>query len=168
MDKKQSVSEKIEPVRKQLKVGLPVEAAFRLFTDGINRWWPLLSHSVGGEQAESCYFEGWVGGRIYEIMKDGTQSEWGSVLTWEPPVRVTFSWYPGRTAQTAQQVTVTFREVPGGVQLELVHSGWETLGESAQTTREGYQTGWDFVLGEYANQASSQYGNWMRVNAPAL
>jgi Activator of Hsp90 ATPase homolog 1-like protein len=156
MNKEQSVSEKIEPVRKQLKVELPMEAAFRLFTDGINRWWPLLTHSVGEEQAETCYFEGWVGGRIYEAMKDGNQAEWGRVLVWEPPVQVTFSWYPGREAQTAQQVTVTFSEVPGGALLDLVHSGWEALGESAQTIWESYQTGWDFVLGKYASQASSQ------------
>jgi hypothetical protein len=138
-----------------LKVDLPIEAAFRLFTDGINRWWPLLTHSVGEEQAETCYFEGWVGGRIYEVMKDGNQAEWGRVLVWEPPVRVTFSWHPGREAQTAQQVTVTFSEVPGGALLDLVHSGWETLGESAQAIWENYQTGWDFVLGKYASQASS-------------
>ena len=74
-------SVKIEPVRKQLKVGLSVERAFELFTAGIGKWWPLLTHSVGEEQAETCFFEGWVGGRIVEVLKDGTQSEWGKVLS---------------------------------------------------------------------------------------
>ena len=32
---------KIEPVRKQLRVGLSVEQAFELFTAGIGKWWPL-------------------------------------------------------------------------------------------------------------------------------
>ena len=74
---------KIEPVRKQLKVGLSAEKAFRLFTEGIDKWWPLPTHSVGLEQAESCYFEGWIGGRIMEVLRDGSESEWGKVLAWK-------------------------------------------------------------------------------------
>ena len=45
---------KIEPVVKQIKVGLNQEAAFRLFTEGLNKWWPLATHSVGEDQAEAC------------------------------------------------------------------------------------------------------------------
>lgn len=156
MNKQQPVWEKIEPVRKELVVSLPVEAAFRLFTDGIDRWWPLLTHSVGEERAETCFFEGQLGGRIYEVMADGSQAEWGRVLAWEPFERVVFSWYPGRTAETAQEVSVTFRAAPGGTRLELVHSGWETLGNQAQLTRDGYVTGWDYVLGEFNGLAASE------------
>ena len=70
---------KIEPLRKQVKVGLPAEAAFKLFTEGMGRWWPLATHSVGEDQAETCFFEGWTGGRIMEVLKDGSQSERGRV-----------------------------------------------------------------------------------------
>lgn len=143
-------SVKIEPVRKQIKVDLSPEQAFRLFTEGIDKWWPLATHSVGEEQAESCYFEGFVGGRIMEVLKDGSQSEWGKVLVWEPFKRVRFSWYPGRTPETAQEVTVTFSELEGGGALvELVHTGWETLGDRAGSARAGYEVGWDFVLAKY-------------------
>ena len=141
---------KVEPLHKQLKVGLSAEQSFRLFTEGINKWWPLPTHSVGEEQAESCYFEGWVGGRIMEVLKDGSESEWGKVSVWKPYQLVKFHWYPGRTADTAQEVTVSFNELEGGGTLvELVHIGWETLGERAQATRTGYDTGWDFVLAKY-------------------
>lgn len=140
---------KVEPLRKQLKVGLSVELSFRLFTEGMHKWWPLPTHSVGQEQAESCYFEGWVGGRIMEVLKDGSQSEWGKVLVWQPYELVKFSWYPGQTADTAQEVTVSFREIEGDTLVELVHVGWETLGERAQATRSRYDTGWDFVLAKY-------------------
>jgi hypothetical protein len=140
---------KIEPVEKQIKVSLNQEAAFRLFTEGFNKWWPLATHSVGEEKAETCVFEGHAGGRIYETMKDGSQSEWGKVLAWEPFEKVAFTWYPGRTPDTAQEVTVTFREISGGTQVELVHTGWEILGDKAQTGREGYDFGWDFVLANY-------------------
>lgn len=140
---------KIEPVEKQIKVGLKQVAAFRLFTDGMDKWWPLTTHSIGEKQAESCVFEGHVGGRIYETMKDGSQAEWGKVLVWEPFEKVAFTWYPGRTPDTAQEVMVTFNEIPGGTQVELVHTGWETLGENAQTGRKNYDFGWEFVLATY-------------------
>lgn len=111
MMKQQVKHEQIEPVRKKLEVKLPAEDAFRLFTEGINKWWPLVTHSVWGEGAESCYFEGWVGGRIVEVSKHGEESEWGKVLVWEPYTRVSFQWYPDRTPETAQEVTVTVRAV---------------------------------------------------------
>jgi hypothetical protein len=132
---------------------LPIEAAFRLFTEGIATWWPLKTHSVGEEQAKDCTFEGQVGGRIYESFDDGTQVEWGRVLAWNPPVSVVFTWYPGRTDDTAQKVEVMFKSVAGGTQLELVHTGWELLGERAPSLREGYDTGWDYVLNKYREQA---------------
>ena len=140
---------RLEPLRKQLKVSLPVQKAFELFTEGMGTWWPLPTHSVGEVQAESCFLEGWAGGRIVEILKDGTQSEWGRVIAWEPFHKVSFHWYPGRTADTAQEVTVTFSEIPGGSLVELVHTGWENLGPEAQSRRDGYDTGWDFVLAKY-------------------
>ena len=146
---------KIEPVRKQLRVSLSVEKAFDLFTAGIGTWWPLLTHSVGEEQAETCFFEGWVGGRIVEVLKDGSQSEWGRVLVWEPFHKISFTWYPGRGRDTAQDVTVTFREIPGGSIVELVHTGWETLDAKAQPIRDGYETGWDFVLAKYIIEAAN-------------
>jgi hypothetical protein len=143
-------SVKIEPLRKQIKVGLSPEGAFRLFTEGIDKWWPLATHSVGEDQAQSCFFEGWVDGRIMEVLKDGSQSEWGKVLVWKPFELVSFSWYPGRTPETAQEVTVKFSETEdGGTLVELVHTGWEKLGDRAGSGRAGYDVGWDFVLAKY-------------------
>ena len=146
---------RIEPVGNQLKVSLPVERAFELFTAGIGKWWPLATHSVGEEQAETCFFEGWVGGRIVEVLKDGSQSEWGRVLVWEPFHKVIFNWYPGRSPDTTQEVTVTFSESPDGTLVELVHAGWESLGAVGQARRDGYVTGWDLVLAKYIIEATN-------------
>ena len=146
---------KIEPVRKQLKVRLSVEQAFELFTAGIGKWWPLVTHSVGEEQAETCFFEGWIGGRIVEVLRDGSQAEWGRVLVWEPFHKVSFHWYPRRAPDAAQEVTVSFSEISDGTLVELVHVGWETLGADAQDRRDGYETGWDFVLAKYIVEAAN-------------
>jgi hypothetical protein len=146
---------KIEPVEKELKVGLPKEAAFKLFTEEIGAWWPLARHSVGGEQAQSCYFEGHAGGRIYEVMNDGREAEWGRVITWEPYDRVSFYWYPGRTPESAQKVSVSFSDFPDGTRVSLVHVGWEIRGENAQEDRDNYDIGWDFVLANYLIAAAN-------------
>ena len=145
-----------EPVKKQVRVSLQMEAAFKLFTEGMSKWWPLLTHSVNDDQTETCVFEGQVGGRIYEIAKDGSQAEWGKVLAWEPFEKVVFQWFPGRTSETAQEVTVTFSEISTGTLVDLVQTGWEILGENAQSSREGYEIGWDFVLANYILKAKSE------------
>jgi uncharacterized protein YndB with AHSA1/START domain len=140
---------KLEPVKKKIEVRLNQESAFRLFTDEIGKWWPLAQYSVGQELAETCCLEGKLGGRIYEVKHDGSESEWGNVTVWAPFEKVSFEWYPGRTPETAQEVTLTFTEIQGGTLVALVQTGWENLGEKAETNRDGYDKGWDFVLGQY-------------------
>jgi len=151
MSKQQSVQ--ITPLLKTVKVTLPPEEAFNLFTGGIHRWWPLATHSVGGKNAETCIFEGYVGGRIYERLSDGRQDEWGQVLVWQPYTEVQFSWHPGREPETAQHITVRFIEIEGGTLVELEQTGWEVLDEKAADARQGYDFGWDFVLAHYIVEA---------------
>ena len=139
----------IEPVRRSVDVRCTPAEAFRLFTDEIDSWWPLATHSIGEGGAEACFFEGNEGGKIYERHGDGTIHVWGMVTAWEPPSRVVFSWHPGRDASTAQEVELRFTETGDGARIELEHRGWEILGEEAVKIREGYETGWDFVLGRY-------------------
>jgi uncharacterized protein YndB with AHSA1/START domain len=113
-----------------------VEAAFRLFTQDIDRWWPLKSHSVGGEDAATCIVEGWAGGRFYEVQKDGSQSEWGRLLAWEPPHRLESTFYPGRTPEYATEVEVTFQPEGADASRSLTAS-WERCAElTASFTHE--------------------------------
>jgi DNA-binding transcriptional ArsR family regulator/uncharacterized protein YndB with AHSA1/START domain len=144
----------IAPVTKSFVVRLPVREAFQLFTAGINRWWPLGTHSVFGDQAISCAVDARAGGRVYEVHADGRTSEWGRVLAWEPPHRLACSWYPGRDSETAQELEVTFQGEAGGTRVTLVHAGWEHLGEDGPQTRANYDTGWDGVLQAYAALAA--------------
>jgi uncharacterized protein YndB with AHSA1/START domain len=143
-------SDRIAPVRKSITVPWKPAVAFRRFTDGIAQWWPLTSHGVSGSAEASVTFEGRVGGRIYETAPDRTEHLWGTVTEWDPPRRVAFTWHPGRPVDTRQEVEVTFQRVREGSRLDLVHSGWEHLGERAAGIRGNYDTGWDLVLGRYA------------------
>jgi len=58
-------------IRKSLTVGVPVETAFRVFTEEMGSWWPLASKSVSQEEAETVVVEARVGGRVYERARTG-------------------------------------------------------------------------------------------------
>ena len=136
-------------VRKTLTVRCPIGHAFTTFTDGISAWWPVETHSLGQDRVETVVFEGRPAGRIYERLQDGSEREWGTVIAWEPPTRVSFDWQPNRERAGVTEVEVRFADRGGSTEVELVHRYWERLGDVAQDVRAGYDGGWDTVLGEY-------------------
>ncbi len=146
------IREALEPLRKSITVPWGVEAAFRRFTAEMAKWWPLRSHSVAGEKALSCVFEGHVGGKIYEVSRDGGRFEWGTVLAWEPPHRVEFTWHPGENSSTAQRVELRFSAAADGTRLDLTQSGWENSGRDPKRLRRAYGIGWAYVLRIWAGQ----------------
>lgn len=138
-------------VRKSVTVGWAPEEAFRRFTTEINDWWPTETHSVGQDASVQLMFETNEGGRVYERTADGVETEWGKMLAWEPPARFVMTWHPGRDAEGAQRLEVAFHPEGDGTRLEVVHSGWENLGdkERIDAALAGYDEGWDMVLGRY-------------------
>jgi uncharacterized protein YndB with AHSA1/START domain len=140
----------IEPVRKERRLTLPADEAFRLFTVGMGRWWPLASHSIAGDHATGVRFEGRVGGRVVELTADGSEHPWADVLAWEPPCRLVLAWHPSVGLTAATILEVSFEDTPEGCRLLLQHSDWEALGaQLGAELRAGYEPGWDVVLAPY-------------------
>ena len=111
-----------EPIRQSVHVECPIEDAFRLFTEGFAEWWPLAAYSMTGQEAEACDMEPWVGGRVFERTRSGKEQEWGSVVAWDSPTRLTFTWRPGA------RVDVQFQAEADGTRVTLIHTGWERAG----------------------------------------
>ena len=105
-----------EPIVHTVWVDCPVDEAFRLFTEGFSEWWPL-----GAE----CAMEPWLGGRLFERTAEGEEDEWGSIITWEPPQRLEFTWCPGRQEDRGETVQVEFQVDADGTRVTLIHSGWD-------------------------------------------
>jgi uncharacterized protein YndB with AHSA1/START domain len=145
-----SIQATVAPVRKSVTVNRPVEEAFRLFTAEMATWWPLPTHSVAEESAETVVFEPREGGRVYERKTDGSISYWAEVRVWEPPRRFVLAWQPNLEAAAATDVEVTFTAEGGRTRVDLEHRGWERLGEAAELKRTEYEAGWDGVLDLYA------------------
>lgn len=138
----------IAPIVKTVNVGPPPEVAFRVFTDEIASWWPLDTHSVGGEKATGISVDGRVGGLIEELGIEGPMRIWGTITDWDPPSVFSFTFHPGVSAEQAGQVTVRFIASGAGSKVELTHDGWESS-EGGQARRNNYDSGWDVVLGAY-------------------
>jgi hypothetical protein len=140
----------IPPVEKELKVACSPKAAFEAFTRDIAEWWPVATHALGApDRVEKVVFECRPGGRIYELWRDGTRHEWGSIVAWDPPRSVAFTWHVGRPVEQASLVTLSFASAGQGTAVTLVHRDWELLGDGAREVRDSYDAGWGRVFGEH-------------------
>jgi uncharacterized protein YndB with AHSA1/START domain len=86
-----SSSPTIPPLTGTITVQVPVDRAFRVFTDAFGNWWPAEFH-IGQADMATAVLEPRAGGRWYEQGVDGSQSDWGRVLAWEPPHRLVLTW----------------------------------------------------------------------------
>lgn len=144
-----------DPVRKTVTVPAAPQRAFGLFTGHMREWWPLATHSVDGTDAVGLSFGEAAGDLIVETAADGITCTWGTVIRWEPPHRVAFTWHPGSAEAEATRVEVTFTQTaPGSTEVRLTHSGWEGRPDGA-SARENYDAGWDPVVACFSGAAAS-------------
>jgi uncharacterized protein YndB with AHSA1/START domain len=137
-----------DAIRKSVTVPLPIDKAFRLFTDGVNTWWPFASHSIGGEQVEEVIFDV-DAKRLYERDADGSEHDWGDIHVWDPPNRFLLGWRVN-PASPATEVEVRFSREGEETRVDLEHRGWERCGPAE---RSSYDSGWGYVLGKYEAEA---------------
>src|SRR5690606_14850692 len=80
-----------DTVTRTTVVQAPPEKAFEVFTAGMTRWWNP-EYTIGGQPYAAVVVEPHEGGRWYERAADGTECDWGRVLTWDPPARLVLTW----------------------------------------------------------------------------
>jgi uncharacterized protein YndB with AHSA1/START domain len=145
----------IEPINTNVTVRRSPEDAFRIFTREMGSWWPLHAFSMaedseGRVKAESVVFEERAGGRVYEVMSDGTEGTWATILAWDPPRSFILAWKPNLTDNPPTELEITFTPDDGGTRVDLEHRGWERLGALAAEARAGYGENWTGVLSLFA------------------
>ncbi len=138
----------IPPVVKSVRVARAQADAFRLYTEGLGQWWPLKTHSIGGEKAKTAVMEPRKGGRLYEVWHDGSINPYGEVLVWDPPHRVVHSWHVGHPPNESSEVELRFVAISSReTRVELEHRNWESMsGDKAAEARERYNNGWVTVF----------------------
>jgi hypothetical protein len=97
-----------DPIELELTVPCPPAHAFELWTARTSVWWPH-SHSVSGDPGLTVTFEPHPGGRVFERTPDGAEHDWGEVVVWEPPERLTYLWHLRQDRADATEVTINVR-----------------------------------------------------------
>jgi uncharacterized protein YndB with AHSA1/START domain len=149
------------PVLKNIEVNAPPERAFEVFA--AFRWWPK-SHSILTSKSPqvAVTLEPRIGGRWYERGEDGSECDWGSVLSWEPPRRMVLSWLLNASFQidptVATEVIVTFE--PRGTDktyVALEHRLFERHGAEGEKMRAAVDSpdGWAGLLKSFATLAAA-------------
>jgi uncharacterized protein YndB with AHSA1/START domain len=136
---------RVPPIALSVHVACSPSDAFDRFTRHMAAWWPIQTHSVSGDAGATCGIEGWVGGRVWERDRAGTEHVWGNVLEFDPPRALTFTWHPGVAPSDEQTVRLTFEPDGDGCRVVLTHAGWDAR---PAEQRERYKSGWGFVLGQ--------------------
>ena len=148
-------TETIQAVIRSIDLSVSPDHAFDVFTRRMGEWWPLQTHSIGEEKAVGVRFEEWAGGKVFEVVDDGTEWEWAEVIAWEPPHRLVLAWHPTPEPTVSTEVEVRFTALEDGTRVDLEHRGWERLGELGLTARIDYDQGWQPVLALYRDLAES-------------
>jgi hypothetical protein len=152
----------VEPVYKSITVRANAARAFKVFTEGLDSWWPK-THHVGSSPMIKGVVEGHVGGRIYCVQEDGDDCQWGEVLVWNPPTHFAMawmvqpSWQIESDAAKCSEVHVAFTPNPDGSTLvELEHRHFERHGEGGAHMRGEVDGGWGGLMELYRNAAEAE------------
>jgi len=141
-------------VRLSIEVAVPLDHAFRVFTEQFDSIKPREHNLLAVDIAETV-LEAKPGGRVYDQGIDGSICEWARVIEVEPPHRLVLAWLISPQWQVeerkdrASQVEVRFSAIDDrNTRVELRHHGLERHGagwESAASSLSG-EAGWPLYL----------------------
>ena len=151
----------IPPVRKEVVVRASAEHAYRVFTEGVDAWWPR-QHHIGKSPLKRAVIEPRQDGRWYAISEDGTECDTGKVLVWDPPRRLVMTWQITATWQYdpafVTEVEVTFTaEGPKTTRVVLEHRHLERYGAAAGEVRKSIDApgGWGLIVERFVAAAEA-------------
>jgi DNA-binding transcriptional ArsR family regulator/uncharacterized protein YndB with AHSA1/START domain len=127
-------------VAKTVRVDAPIAVAFDVFVG--QQWWPVATHHIAEQPGREAILEPFQGGRWYERAADGTETDWGTVIVWQPPFRLLLTWQvsPRWTYEEdpclGSQIEVTFTpEGPDVTRVDLTHRHLEWYGPETERMR---------------------------------
>lgn len=139
-------------LRRSITIACDVEHAFETFTANVDLWWPP-SHKPPGAR---LVMEPGVGGRFVANLGDGGEKLFGEILRWDPPHRLTYTWYPG-ALEAPTEVDVQFVAEGDGTLVRIVHA--EAAAALAERWPERvalFDRGWSAVLASFADHVRSR------------
>jgi len=146
-------------VHREVTVDASPEAAFDVFVNHFDTWWPR-SHTIAAAEMAEAVIEPRLGGRFYERGVDGSQAVWGEVLTYEEPDAITLSWHVGGDWQlesAMSEIQVTFRRDGDQTKVAVTHDHLErhTAADALRGAVGGEEGGWNDLLRLYSEAVSA-------------
>ena len=121
-----------DEVRVAVTVALPIDQAFRVFTEEIDLWWRRgVRFRSAGRRRGMIKLEARQHGRLFEsIETDGGELviEAGHVTVWDPPVRLVLQWRASNfTELESTEIEVLFTARGEKTLVSLAHRGFGAL-----------------------------------------
>jgi uncharacterized protein YndB with AHSA1/START domain len=148
----------VKPIRQSVRVKADPARAFTLFTQKMGAWWPDKK-TIGPAPRADIVVEPFIGGRWFERSADGTETQWGHVLSFDPPNRIILAWQiSGQWKFDPDLVTeleITFSTLGRETEVVLEHRNLERLGQDNPNLLSLMDQGWGAILGSYQRSANS-------------
>jgi uncharacterized protein YndB with AHSA1/START domain len=146
----------IPSILKSIRVQTTPEHAFAVFTTNVIKWWPP-AYTIGQSPMKKVVIEPRVGGRWFEIGEDGSECQWGDVLAWNPPGRLTLAWRIGMDwafdPSLLTEVEISFKDLGSGeTEVQIEHTKFENYGDDAEKALQIFD-GWSSILARFADVA---------------
>ena len=139
-------------LRRDVTTRLTPWEAWRLFCEDISIWWPVarvsLSALSDGALPQVVTLDATAGGRLTEVLFDGSTGDWAQVREVAAPDRIALDWTLGLAEPSP--VTVTFTAEEGGSRVSL----------TSPDESEAALAIWDAVLDRFAAAANSSLSNF--------
>jgi uncharacterized protein YndB with AHSA1/START domain len=142
-------------VRREITVDATPERAFFVFTEQFDSWWPK-SHHIGEAELARAVIDP-EAGRWYEVGVDGSTCDWGAILAYDPPRRLTLEWRIGGTwvietdPAAVSEIDVTFTPEGDATRVTLEHRHLDRHTEAeALRGAVGSEGGWPGLLKLYS------------------
>lgn len=128
-------------VAKSVRVNAPLAVAFDVFVG--QQWWPVATHHIAQSPGYEAVLEPFQGGRWYERAADGTETDWGTVIAWQPPHRLVLTWQVSplwtyeEDPRHGSEIEITFTAEDQDVtRVDLIHRHLERYGPEAERMRQ--------------------------------
>jgi uncharacterized protein YndB with AHSA1/START domain len=151
----------VAPVVSTVSVKARPGRAFELFVNHMVQWWNTCN--FGDNPPVAIVVEPKAGGRWYERDEKGRESDWGTVLSYEPPHRLLLGWKFDADFKydpnILTEVELTFMaNAVGGTDVRLEHRNLERFGADAAKVASRVGGGWPTLMNSFAAHAD-QYEN---------
>lgn len=120
-----------------------LEAAFDLFVDDIDAWWPQSRRHTGDANARVLLDEAH---GLLERTPDGRELPLGRVRVWQRPARIELDFYPGTDPEHPTHVIVTFTTEGEATRVTLEHRPTDASRDLWDSRAPRYVASWELLF----------------------